>query len=514
MPGSTDQGSGSDTIVAIASPSGIGLRGILRVSGPVVGDAVSGLVVGGADRLGSCLRGAGVCTLWLPAETMASGHPGVPEAECEALFLSFPGPASYTGDNVIELHLLGSPLLLARVERALLGVAAARGLALRPATPGEFTRRAFEAGKLDLAESEGVMALIHAVDETQRREAFTMLSGGLSESIDVVRDGLLGVAALLESGLDFGEDDTGAVPEQEWRPDMLEFASRAEALADAVPASAGASGELAMLGFTNAGKSSLANALAGRDAVMVGSEEGLTRDAVRVAISGSSVVLLDLPGELTAPAAGDAADGLSEVASSADAGDSLDRDALVYRDRIARRADAAVLVLDARQRSGGLPAALRALVDRLGLPVRAIVWTHADLVEAEPRIEPLAGSPTETSANPSADPEGQMPSTSHEFLVSSRTGAGLPELLAHLKQQQSQQSSAPASEGSTDSWGRLRGHLQTCVAALHRALHEEGGNELVAFEIREAVSALGEIHGGASSEDVLDRVFGAFCLGK
>lgn len=207
----------------------------------------------------------------------------------------FPGPASFTGEDAAELHLHGAPVVMDAVQAALM-----RQDGLRPAEPGEFTRRAFEAGRMDLTAVEGLAELIDAETEGQRRQALHALGGGLARQFDGWRDRLVGALAHIEAAIDFSDEEL---------PDGLEAAvsgTVAEVRAEMAEAlAAGARGELvrdgfrvALVGAPNAGKSSLLNALAAREVAITSPGAGTTRDVLeaRLSMEGYLVRLIDMAG--------------------------------------------------------------------------------------------------------------------------------------------------------------------------------------------------------------------------
>ncbi|MGA0059917.1 MAG: hypothetical protein ACO3RU_10050, partial [Planctomycetota bacterium] len=186
-----------DVIWAVASPRGAAVRGVIRVSGDGAWDVVASML-GPASALP---RKRGVAGVAVPV----LGH------EVHGMALVMRAPRSFTGEDTVELHLPGSPVLLAEVG-ARLAAAGARG-----AAPGEFTRRGFENGRLSLAEAEAVLDLIHAEDADAARRAAAVLGGGIDRSLAAVRSGILDARALLEAGLDFEEGETGEVPVEVWQ---------------------------------------------------------------------------------------------------------------------------------------------------------------------------------------------------------------------------------------------------------------------------------------------------------
>lgn len=431
----------ADTIVAESSAPGAGERAVLRLSGPAA-RAAAALVFAPplADRR-ACVDGA----------------VGVRGAEVPAYALVMPGPGSFTGEDTVELHVPGGSLFVQCLLDDLL--ARGRALGLRAALPGEFTARACRNGQLGLAEAEGVLMLLHAQDRRALAGGVQWLRGGLARDVEAVRAALWDAAALLEAGLDFTADETGAVAADDLLPQLGAAAARLQALLAHLPMAA-PGGELLLLGRSNAGKSSLCNALVERGDALVDAAAGTTRDLLRYEVGGTAV--WDAPGDLDTPSAADAA-------------------ALALRDRLGGRAAAALWVLAA---------------DRLEPPpadggpaCAAIVVTKCDLVAAVDAASLAARHPG-------------LP----VFVTSTVTGEGIAALRRWLQR-------LPG--GGVAPGAPLRGPLQAALAAVERAeiaLH--GTPELAAAELLDAVRELEGVDGRHTAEPLLDRIYGRFCLGK
>lgn len=430
---------GRDTVFALASGAGRAAVAVLRLSGPGTAAALE------------ALAGA------LPAPRMATlrplRHGG--EALDRALLLWFPGPRSFTGEDAAELHLHGGAAVLAAVSGALVA------LGLRPAEPGEFTRRAFLHGKLDLTAAEGIADLVDAETEAQRRQALRQAQGGLAARIEGWAGALTGLLARQEAFIEFEEEDLPGDLDARVAAEALALrgamaaalgeAARGEALREGVP--------VAILGAPNAGKSSLLNALAGREAAIVSARAGTTRDVVevRLVLGGVPVTLADTAG-------------LRETADEVEAEGVR---------RALARAEAA------RLRLLVLPA------DAAPDPrVLALDGPGAILVGSKCDLGPVAA--------------GVLP-------VSATTGAGLEALRLALTQAVARHAGSGESAGLTRP--RHRAALAEALAALDR-LPLAPLPELRAEALREALRALGRITGRVDVEAVLDRVFGEFCIGK
>jgi tRNA modification GTPase len=382
----------------------------------------------------------------------------------DGLALWFPQPNSFTGEDVVELHLHGGRAVAAAIGDALLG------LGLRPAAPGEFSRRAFEAGKLDLTRAEAIADLVDAETAAQRRQALQQMDGALSRLVEGWRDRLLRAQAHLEAEIDFPEEDL---------PPGLSESSRAEiaALADemAIHLADDRRGErlregvsIAILGAPNVGKSSLLNRIAGREAAIVSATAGTTRDVIEVHLDlgGYPVTLADTAG-LRAAAEAVEEEGVRRARARADS------------------ADLRMVVFDA----AALPA--------LDAESVALIGDHA---------LPVVNKSDAAAAACPAVIGGQS-----AVAVSARNGDGLDALLAALSARVAASFAGGAAAPLTRA--RHRSAVETAVAALRRSLHA-ALPELAAEDVRGSVRAIGRITGRVDVEDMLDVVFREFCIGK
>lgn len=430
------------TIFALSTPPGVGGVAVIRISGGNVDPALAQLT-----------------RRPLPAPRVASLrrlHDGVGDLLDEALVLRFPEGASFTGEPVAELHCHGSRAVVAAVMRRL-----AELPGLRPAQPGEFTRRALLNGRLDLAQVEALGDLISAETERQRRAAVRGLDGGLHQRAEGWRTAVLDILASVEVTIDWADEDV---------PDALD-ARLAAAISDLafeigreLSASHGLERlregfEVAIIGAPNCGKSSFINYLAQREAAIASPYPGTTRDVIelRYDLRGLPVTFLDMAG---LRAAGDEIESLGVA-------------------RAIARAESADLRLHFRTADApdeGLAAAL-------WRPGDLSVWTKSDL--------------------------GDGPA---DFRISTLDGTGFADLLTAVHDVLG----ARIPEDAVASRERHRAALGACQAALDRAGEalERMAPELVAEELRAALGALGRLVGRVGVEDVLDRVFASFCLGK
>ena len=438
------------TIFALSSgrlPSAIAL---VRVSGPQAGKIVTAL----AGKL--------------PSPRMATrallrdvGQRPIDDA----VVLWFPGPASATGEDVAEFHVHGGRAVLAALFAALSGFED-----VRPAEPGEFTRRAFENGKLDLTEAEGLDDLIHADTDRQRRQALRQLKGLLGDRARDWRARIIEASALIEAGIDFS--DEGDVPAELIAPalakvkallteieEVLAGQGRSERLRDGLV--------VAIAGPPNVGKSTLMNQLARREVAIVSPHAGTTRDVIEVQLDldGYPVTVID-------------------TAGIRETDDPVEQEG-VRRAR-ARAADADLVLW--------LSNSPQAAIDHDGA---APVWMVRNKIDLEAASRPLAESR-----------RGQG-----VFQISASRGDGVPELIAALVG--FAQAYFGGSEGGLIGRTRQRKLLQETAASLRRCIEVIGqGEELAAEELRTAAHSLGRLLGRVDVEDILDVIFREFCVGK
>ncbi len=439
-----------DTIYALSSAAGRAGVAVIRLSGPEAGHALEAL---------TC-RGPGEPRV---AELRRLRYPASGVAIDRALVLYFRAPASFTGEDAVELQVHGGRAVVAAVLDALAGIGG-----LRAALPGEFTRRAFENGKLDLTEVEGLADLIDAETEAQRRQALRQMEGALGRLYEDWRARLMRLLAYAEAEIDFPDEEVpgdllkSLGPELEkLRSDIaihLKDGHRGERLREGV--------EVAIIGPPNAGKSSLLNRLARREAAIVSAEAGTTRDVVevRLDLGGVPVTLADTAG-LREAANEIEAEGVRRALARAEAADIR-------------------IVVEACDGAGGLTGDYSAARDS---DLRLL--NKIDL--GRPALEGDA------------------------ICVSATTGEGLDGLEYALMERVREQISL--SEHPIITRTRHREGLQECLASLDRV--EEGlragrETELVAEDLRLAARALGRITGRVDVEDLLDIVFRDFCIGK
>ena len=474
-----------DTIVAISSPPGVSVRGIVRLSGPEA--------FGLAGEVFACADGSSLVAA--PGHRRLRGRVRIGTgATVPAEAYTFRAPASYTRQEVVELHTVGSPPLLAMVLEQLTGKGA------RLAEPGEFTARAYFAGAMDLTRVEGVAAVIHARNDSQLRASQALLYGVLSRRSTQLRDQLTDLLALLEAQIDFAEEPIEFIPPQQVQATLkrviqeldwlLEHSASAERL-EVLP-------EVMLVGPPNAGKSTLFNRLTGLDRAIQSATAGTTRDVLSAPLSvpGGEVMLLDSAG-LGAPltAGGHEGDGQCwEAWAPAQLAVEATR-------RCLASADLVLLVVDVTDKLGQAVAGLRPAL--AGKPTR-IVANKIDALVADqlPRRLGDLGPPGEVVA------------------VSAITGQGVGELQAAI-------SAALFADAPTHGVellalsNRQRDALREARAALARAraIGEPSNQadiptELLALEVHEAMDALSLLVGRVTTEDLLGRIFSRFCIGK
>jgi len=394
----------------------------------------------------------------------------------EALALWFPAPNSETGEDVAELQLHGGHAVIAAVLDAL---GAVEGCRL--AEPGEFTRRAFENGKLDLTAVEGLADLIAAETSAQRRQAYRQLKGLIGDRAEQWRRRLIEVLALVEARIDFS--DEADVPEDLVRP-ALHAAQQLRSEIAAALADAGRGERLrdglvvAIAGPPNAGKSTLLNRLARREAAIVSPHAGTTRDVIEVHLDlgGYPVTLLD-------------------TAGIRDSDEPIEQEGVRRARERAAAADLVLWVVDGSASDG----AAAGRPENLESTRTWLIENKIDSAGAERKGDDTGVNKTEFE---------------FMFRTSAKTGEGVNDLIETLAKFAARQFAATETALITRS--RHRQALAQTVAALDRALAEEksGREEVIAEELRMAATTLGRLTGRIDVEDILDAIFRDFCIGK
>ncbi len=423
----------NDTIFALSSGAPPAAIAVVRISGPHADAALETL----SSRALPPPRQAGVRTLLNGAQELDT-----------AVVLRFRGPASATGEDVVELHLHGGRATVAAVLTTLAAIPD-----LRPADPGEFTRRAFENGRIDLAQAEGLSDLLAAETELQRRVALNMAGGGLSEVVERMQRELLATSAQVEASIDFSdEDDVSPWPER--FETLANLASGLETMLATPPSERLRDGvKIAIAGPPNAGKSTLINRLASRDVAIVSAMAGTTRDAIEVPlhILGIPLILIDTAG-------------LRDASN-----DTIETMGIERASSIIATSDIVLWLGEA----GNEPA------------VRQLISIHA---KAD-----LASCP----------PDGRI-------AVSALTGEGIDELLAALAA--SARSILPPQDSLS-----LNVRQRTCLTEVVRECHAAAQCDdlvIVAEHLRLARLALDRLTGRTGVDDMLAALFSTFCIGK
>ena len=453
-----------DTIVAVSTPPGRGGIGIVRLSGPLASSIATQLV-----RLRQPLEHARARL----ADVLDPTNPDANPID-EAVVTFFAAPNSYTAEDLVEIAAHGSPVVLDLLLRAALE----RGARL--AEPGEFTQRAFLAGKIDLTQAEAVRDLIDAQTLTQARQAASQMGGALSHRVQPVKQSLVELIALLEAGIDFAEDDVDVAPSAEITRGIDELDPPLAALEASFARGRVVHDGLTMaiVGRPNAGKSSLFNRLVERDRAIVTATPGTTRDLIteRIALDGIPLELVDTAG---------LRDTHEEIEQL---GIARSREAL---------ADAAMVlvVLDATQT---LNADERTVLTAIESRPAVVAMNKSDLAGSGALTQAQAALPAGLNLLPTCALTGDGIPALREKIVALATGGAAPEpgMLTNLRQQQS---------------------IATARAALADAARANATNiphEMILIDLYRALWALDSLTGQTTSDDILNLIFSTFCIGK
>jgi tRNA modification GTPase len=466
-----------DTIVAVSTPPGRGGIGIVRLSGPRAVEIASPLL-----RL---------------RHPLAPGHarfgelldPDTATAMDEIVATFSAAPHSYTGEDVVEIAAHGSPVLLDYIVRQCCAFAGEGGGA-RLAEPGEFTQRAFLAGRIDLTQAEAVADLIDSSTLEQARLAARQLGGALAHTVAPIKHDLVALIATMEAGIDFAEDDIDVLPAAQISTRIAAIQTPLEALERTF-----ATGRvirdgfrLAIVGRPNAGKSSLFNRLVERDRAIVTASPGTTRDLVteRVAIDGIPVDLID-------------------TAGLRDSTDEAERLGIAKSHQAMADADVVLLVLDAAAvtETGDLSRDEWSLLNGRSAAghTLVVVWNKCDLLANKMR----------SGAIPQSAIADQV-----QVRTSALTGDGIPELRAAIVAAVAGPNAAPRESGMLTN---LRQHqaveqsLRSLVSA-QAAVANRIPHEMLLLDLYAALRALDSLTGATTTEDVLRLIFSTFCIGK
>jgi tRNA modification GTPase len=445
-----------ETIAAIATPPGRGGIAVVRISGPLVSEVAVGM-------LGE-----------LPPPRRAvfrSFRDERGEALDSGLALYFPSPASFTGEDILELHGHGGPVVADMLLSRVLSLGA------RLAQPGEFSRRAFLNDKLDLAQAEAVADLIDSSTTQAARAALRSLQGEFSAAIHSLTDAVTHTRMYVEAAIDFPEEEIDFLSDNR----LTDQLARAQLLCKQISDQA-QQGALLRDGMTiviagkpNAGKSSLLNSLAGHEAAIVTNIPGTTRDVLRERINLDGMPLH-----------------IADTAGLREEADIVEAEGIRRAHQEMARADRILYVIDATRAIDA--AAVHLEIEKLPADIPlTLVFNKIDLAGLAPRID-LTDSPT--------------------VFLSAANGTGIDLLREHLKEcagfQQANTSTMSARRRHLDALSRTQSHLHEAT----RQLEEHRAGELMAEELRLAQQCLGEITGEVSSDDLLGRIFSSFCIGK
>jgi tRNA modification GTPase len=449
----------TDTIVAVASASGHGGIGIVRISGSRAFD------------IARQLSRKRICPKQIQRAAFRDKQQQIIDS---GLILSFQNPASYTGEDVIELHAHGSPIILSHlVERCI-------ELGARPARAGEFTERAFLNNKLDLAQAEAVADLIASTSRAQARAAQRSLQGEFSNQITDLLNDLTNLRIHVEAAIDFPEEEIDFLADGQILKKLndllhkvehtLQAAEQGQRLRDGL--------HVVILGKPNVGKSSLLNALAATDRAIVTAIAGTTRDLLRehIQLSGLAVTLVDTAGLRQST-------------------DPIEQEGIRRAKAELAHADLALLMLDASAALADQKSDEQELDLQCPAQIRRI-WVYNKIDQIQMPLNESTCVDSGTS----------------QVWISAQRGVGLDKLRAEIEA-----TIAPAAEGQFSARVRHVQALQAVLTAMNlgkKALLEQKAGELLAEELRQAQLALAQITGSFSADDLLGAIFSSFCIGK
>lgn len=442
---------GQSTIAAIATPPGQGGIAVVRLSGP---RALS-IAIRVFAPLGKSARLDDRCVV--SGRLVQAG-----KRVDQVLAVYFKAPRSYTGEEMVEISCHGGSFLAGKTLALLLDAGA------MPAGPGEFTRRAFLNGKIDLVQAEAVADLVRADSDRACRMAMTALDGTLSDEINALKNILTEMTALVEANIDFSEEAIDLIEVKAMKERLSSVKTKVRELVDSYRTGRIVSEGLkvAIIGPPNAGKSSLFNALCGKERVIVDKHPGTTRDTVEesVMIAGQKITFIDTAGIRRK-------------------GSRVEKMGMALSEKAAQNSDAVIIVLDGTSR------------------------TNAELL---PLFMPLAGERGMVVMNKC---DLKTASTAADGLpASAKTGRGIEKIKESLLKTagNSGETGLIANERQRSLLVLALKHLDACTALLEK----KAGEELLALEFKGALSALGKITGAVTDDDILNHIFSRFCIGK
>jgi tRNA modification GTPase len=450
-----------DTIAALATPPGRGGVGIIRVSGAKAG-GIAATILG-----------------HIPAPRQAEYLPFLDEDGQPidtGLALYFPNPHSFTGEDVLELHGHGGPVVMDMLLQRCLALGA------RPAQPGEFSQRAFLNGKMDLAQAEAVADLIDSASTQAARLAVRSLQGAFSQRVHELVEALTELRIYVESAIDFPEEEIDFLGDGQVQARLSAVMTNlAETQAAAQQGNLMREGMTVVIaGRPNAGKSTLLNALSGRETAIVTDIPGTTRDILRehIQLDGLPLHIID-------------------TAGLRESEDAVEQEGMRRAWAEIEGADHILLLHDASQDFDEQEQQLLAKLSEAGPPI-TVVQNKADLLTA--KAVPVKAT--------------NMQTKTQEIVLSAQTGAGLERLREHLK------ACVGYEAGGEGQFMARRRHLQALATAQQhlengeQQLQAHAAGELLAEDLRQAQQALGEITGEVSADELLGRIFSSFCIGK
>lgn len=458
---SMEQPSSMDTICALSTPPGIGGLAVIRISGP---EAISSaqMFFRGTQDLMHAESHHLYYGWWMDGDTPVDG----------VVCAVFRAPRSYTGEDVVEVSCHGGFFVSRRILTML------HGIHIRPASPGEFTQRAFLNGRLDMTQVEAVADLIHAQSAAGSITAARQLAGGFTRRIAAFRQQLLDTAGLLELELDFSEEDVEFVDRSALRETITSLASETHALhSTAKAAETLRSGfTVAMVGFPNAGKSSLFNAFLQQERAIVSDLPGTTRDFIResIIVDGFTIHLVDTAG-----------------IRSTD--DTIELQGISLTESVIKQANAVLVINDA---CGGLSASdslVRDIVRQFAPEHCLLVQNKMDVVPSSERRNETAVAELYCSAH-RGDGMDILRNTLRDFVAGS--ASAINDILLNRRQ--------------ADVLAHVTDSLRSAVTGLDLGLT----SEYIAVDLRQAIRSLGELTGETWNPDVLEGVFSKFCIGK
>ena len=476
-----------DPIVAIASPSSPAARGVVRISGERVAEVLNAI---GFTEVVSRAEGTRLPHRVAGSLSLGGGLSRVP---VDLLF--WPTKRSYTGQPSAELHTFGSLPILQSIVEACCDAGA------RPARPGEFTMRAFLAGRLDLTQAEAVLGVIEAELPGSLHGALEQLAGNLSKPLGVIRDELLNLLADVEAGLDFVDEDIEFIADDILIERLTNIHDQVSVTADQMNGRELRQSvtHVAFRGEPNAGKSSLLNAICGSQVAIVSNVAGTTRDVVtaRIEIAGHSILLQDTAGQ--EPSDDLANDNL------------LTRQAQEMASRTVFDAKVRLWCVDANRADFSIAKRTMECESK-----RSVRKGCIDLFVATKMDRLHKGSPNSSAS--AQQGESHRGATPLETWIgcSAETDLGVDDLVVQIGDAIKRLEGDPSS-GVIGTAARCRESLGQAAALIRSAIDQtrhQSGHEFVSADLRSATSSIGEVTGEVYNEDILDRIFGRFCIGK